>query len=107
MCQGDPNIALSRKYAVLQTILNQNELTGIDVELKKNLKSILTKDGSFSDKIPLLERLGFTVKTDAGKHYKIFFNGDERYCGTLSMTPSDYRGTENFISVFSNLLFGY
>ena len=37
-----------------------------------------------------MEALGFEIKED-GKHYKVLYNGEQRYIQTMSKTPSDWR----------------
>ena len=41
-----------------------------------------------------LMSLGFEI-TEAGKHYKITYRGDQRYMVTVGKTPSDNRSGSN------------
>lgn len=50
-----------------------------------------------------LEDFGFLIE-DGGKHYKIIFQGDERYTFTLPKSGSDHRGGLNAASDIARLL---
>ena len=104
---GDVNTQKSRKADVLRSILSANELTKEDEHIRSEMTSIMSKDGNLNEKVAALKRLGFDVNTDGKKHYKVTFAGDDRYCGILSITPSDHREPLNFVSVLANMLFGY
>lgn len=107
--KDDPNLSKSRKFDVLSDILDHNFPCTTDADLVKCIRSafsdgVLTKEG-----IGCLRASGFDVeKGDRKAHYKVTFNGDERYVAMFSSTPSDKRrGTKNCISDFVNVLFGY
>lgn len=105
----DSNLNSSRKYHVLKSILDGNNMTGKREELIDIFKSAF-KDGSLSsDGIRTLEMNGFTVQKEKGdSHYKIRFGDDNRYQIVFSSTTSDKKcAAENNISAFSNILFGY
>lgn len=105
----DSNLNSSRKYHVLKSILDGNNMTGKREELIDIFKSAF-KDGSLSsDGIRTLEMNGFTVQKEKGdSHYKIRFVDDNRYQIVFPSTTSDKKcAAENNISAFSNILFGY
>lgn len=99
------NLCESRKFHVLQDILGQNQVTGIDNEISEALKNILDQSCNLNaqQKRRLLE-YGFKIET--GKHYKVTFNEDDRYIFTLSKTPGDYRTNLNTLKDAINTLFG-
>ncbi len=101
---SDPNLRESRKYHVLKSIIQENKKTGKDEQIKKLLREILNKDGSFNGaKRRQLNDLGFIV--NEGKHYKITYGNDDRYMFTLSKTTGDYRSNLNAVSRAANKLF--
>ncbi|HAZ61697.1 MAG TPA: hypothetical protein DCY89_09005 [Gammaproteobacteria bacterium] len=51
-----------------------------------------------------LEEMGFTI-SEEGKHYKIVYQGDDRYTFTLPKSGSDYRGGLNAASDIARLLY--
>ncbi|MFO1318556.1 MAG: hypothetical protein U1F52_02985 [Burkholderiales bacterium] len=51
-----------------------------------------------------LEEMGFELSDD-GKHYKIVFQGDDRYSFSLPKSGSDHRGGLNAASDIGRLLF--
>lgn len=95
---------LTRKRSVMSDILEHNAITGKSDAIRDEMRAILRSGAGMTEKISALERLGFTASLE-GKHYKLYFNGDTRYMGTLSNTPSDYRSVDNFVSNYSKLLF--
>ena len=50
-----------------------------------------------------LKELGFSV-SEEGKHFKLTFQGDERYTFSLPKSGSDHRGGLNAASDISNLM---
>jgi hypothetical protein len=48
--------------------------------------------------------MGFAI-SDEGKHYKLVFQGDDRYSFSLAKSGSDHRGGLNAASDISRLLF--
>lgn len=104
--EDDVKLRESRKYHILQSLIQQNEQTETAIEITKILKTILNLDGSFNKaKRRQLNELGFDI--EEGKHYKIIYRGDERYKITLPKTPSDYRSNINTVSDAANKMFGY
>ena len=51
-----------------------------------------------------LEDMGFSISED-GKHFKLVFQGDDRYTFTLPKSGSDWRGGLNAASDIGRLLF--
>jgi hypothetical protein len=50
-----------------------------------------------------LQDIGFDI-SEEGKHYKIIFQGDDRYTFTMPKSGSDYRGGLNLAGDISRLL---
>lgn len=107
--KGDSNLSASRKFHVLEDVLEHNFPCGTDAKLVECIKSAV-KSGTLSkDGIGRLQDAGFTVKKEGRQaHYKVKFNDDERYVAMFAATPSDSaHGAKNFVSDFTNKLFGY
>ena len=99
----DPNQKETRKYHVLQCLLQENEINGKGKILEKDLKEILSRIDRLTAKDrKKLKELGFEEKD--GKHNKLYFHGDERYFLTLAKTPSDKRSSKNAASIVKRLL---
>lgn len=93
---SDYNLSASRKFHVLEDILKRNTQTGKADEIAECLSNIVDKSCSLNaQRKRQLTELGFEIKV--GTHYKVTFNGDERYTFTLSKTASDYRTNTNTI----------
>ena len=108
MMKDDVNLSKSRKADVLKDVLVHNPFSGTDGEITKTLKGAFNDGALTREGIGCLRSLGFVVEKDNGGHYKIALNGDERYQGVYSSTTSDKaRACKNFISDFTNILFGY
>lgn len=104
---GDKNTRVCRKAIVLKNILDNNNVSGKDEEIKSAFKGILG-DGIINNTIINdLERIGFNVVLDTNNHYKLMFNNDDRFKTFMACTRSDHRGNDNMISDFMNTLFGY
>ncbi|SFF67588.1 hypothetical protein SAMN04488120_12225 [Fontimonas thermophila] len=96
----------SRRQHVLRSILEanrleENPLEGRREQLKRLLRGTSTIDGKLRRE---LEDMGFSISED-GKHFKIVFQGDDRYTFTLSKSGSDWRGGRNAASDIGRLLF--
>ena len=105
---GDKNMMLSRKYAVLKDISDNNELTGEDERLRQFIKETVgAKDfhvnAQFRGK---LKAEGFNID-ETKAHPRIWLGDDERFSATLSSTPGDSRAAMNTASDFCNILFAY
>lgn len=96
----------SRRQHVLTSIieankLDDNPLEGRREQLKKLLRGMSTIDGKMRHE---LEDMGFSI-TEDGKHFKLIFQGDDRYTYTLPKSGSDWRGGRNAASDIARLLF--
>lgn len=96
----------SRRQHVLTSVLEANKLDGSPLEahreqLKKLLRGMTTIDGKMRRD---LEDMGFSISED-GKHFKLVFQGDDRYTYTLPKSGSDWRGGLNAASDIARLLF--
>lgn len=96
----------SRRQHVLTSILEANKLENNPLEgrrehLKKLLRGMSTIDGKMRRE---LEGMGFSISED-GKHFKLVFQGDDRYTYTLPKSGSDWRGGLNAASDIARLLF--
>lgn len=96
----------SRRQHVLTSILEANKLDNNPLEgrrehLKKLLRGMSTIDGKMRRE---LEGMGFSISED-GKHFKLVFQGDDRYTYTLPKSGSDWRGGLNAASDIARLLF--
>lgn len=80
-----------RRRDVLEDIIRNNDYTDILSQRKEYIMNLLkTYDGMTPKLRQELESYGFEVK-DGGKHYQLFYKGDQRYVKTMSKTPSDWR----------------
>ena len=69
------------------------------------MKRLLKAYNGMSSKLRQdLEALGFEIKED-GKHYKVLYNGEQRYIQTMSKTPSDWRTGKISSTELSKLAF--
>lgn len=96
----------SRRQHVLHAILAANP-AGEDVagRLRAELKELLRASRDLDARTRRgLEDMGFAI-TDDGKHYKLVFQGDDRYTFTLAKSGGDHRGGLNAASDISRLLF--
>lgn len=94
------------KLPALTSVLETNKLYGNPLEaqrdqLKKLLRGMTTVDGKIRRE---LEHVGFSISDD-GKHFKLAFQGDDRYTYTLPKSGSDQRGGLNAASDIARLLF--
>lgn len=105
LMDSDANLRVARKFHVLENLLGKNAQTGKAEEIAECLRGIIDKSCNLNNqkKRQLIES-GFTV--DVGTHYRVVFNGDERYGFTLSKTAGDYRSNTNTLKDAINTLFG-
>jgi hypothetical protein len=95
----------SRREHVLQSLLKATSRPDTAKKNKDALKEALRGYTALDRKTrKVLEDLGFSI-TEEGKHYKIVFQGDDRYTFTLSKSGSDHRGGLNAASDISKRLF--
>ncbi len=92
----NPDEPKYRQYEILQSIINNNDITGenkrIIGELKRIFKPGFKWNSATKNKI---KSLGFTISE--GDHNKITFH-DNKYMYTVASTPSDDRGIKNLMS---------
>lgn len=79
----------------------QNELATRQAKVKELLSTYTRLTPELRQE---LLNLGITI-TDDGKHYKLAYHGDGRYASVLAKTPSDYRGSKNFVAELNAKLF--
>lgn len=96
----------SRRQHVLQSIFSANILQeNTASDRREQLKSLLRGTSSIDPRVRRgLEDMGFNVSED-GKHYKLVFQGDDRYTYTLPKSGSDWRGGLNAAGDIARLLF--
>jgi hypothetical protein len=94
----------SRRQHVLSSIVQANPPTGEAESMRSRLKALLRDYRSMDAKVKgTLEDMGFEV-SEEGKHFKIVFQGDDRYTFTMPKSGSDHRGGLNLASDISRLL---
>lgn len=95
----------SRRQHVLTSIVQSMPSTDEPSKKRERLKELLRQYRSMTPNIRKgLQDLGFEIHED-GKHYKLIFQGDDRYTYTLPKSGSDHRGGLNAASDISKLLF--
>ena len=94
----------SRRQHILKSIVAANPPTGEAEAMRNRLKSLLRDFRSMEAKVrSALQDMGFEI-SEEGKHYKIVFQGDERYTFTMPKSGSDHRGGLNLAGDISRLL---
>jgi hypothetical protein len=94
-----------RRQHILDALVAANPPTGQAEAYKSALKDLLRDYRSMETKTrDALEEMGFNI-TEEGKHFKLTYQGDERYVFTLAKTGSDYRGGLNAASDIGKRLF--
>ena len=85
----------TRKADVLEDILDNNTYHHLSEERKQRVKALFKGYKNLTGAMRQeLMSLGFEI-TEAGKHYKITYRGDQRYMVTVGKTPSDNRSGSN------------
>lgn len=89
----------TRRKHILDDIIENNLCEDALKKRQERVKALLKgyKILNASMKQELTD-MGFTI-TEDGKHYKLVYNGDNRYMVTLAKTPSDSRSGSNIASV--------
>lgn len=94
----------SRRKHILSSIVSANPSSGEAEAMRGRLKVLLRDFKSMDAKVrSALQGIGFDISED-GKHYKIVFQGDDRYTFTMPKSGSDHRGGLNLASDISRLL---
>ena len=95
----------SRRQHVLAALAAANPPGDGPHDRREHLKALLRDYRHLDAKVERgLRELGFEIEQD-GKHYKLTWQGDERYVVTLPKSGSDHRGGLNSASDFGRLLF--
>lgn len=88
----------TRAYELLEGILELNKLQGEGKAVDETLKRVLSKGENIRERDLLeLKSIGFEVISDSN-HYRLIYNGNEKYVITLHKTPSDSRSGKNLVS---------
>lgn len=103
---GPECVAGSRRQHVLASILSANPAPDdIARSMRERLKDILVGwRGMDARSRRELERIGFSI-TEDGPHYKLLYQGDDRYTFPLPKSGSDHRGGLNAASDIGRFLF--
>jgi len=93
-----------RRQHILNSIVQANPPTGEAEAMRNRLKALLRDFRSMDAKVrSALQAMGFDI-SEEGKHYKIVFQGDDRYTFTMPKSGSDHRGGLNLAGDISRLL---
>ena len=94
----------TRKADVLEDIIENNTYYHLSEERKQRVKALFKGYKNLTGAMRQeLMSLGFEV-TEAGKHYKITYRGDQRYMVTVGKTPSDNRSGSNNAALISKVM---
>jgi hypothetical protein len=95
----------SRRQHILRAVLNRMNTSGLIKSKRDELKDLLRGYKSMDGRTKKgLETIGFAIQED-GKHYKLIFQGDDRYTFSLPKSGSDRRGGLNSASDIAKRLF--
>jgi hypothetical protein len=101
----DRTVRDSRRRHVLSAVAAANPPGGEARERREQLKTLLRDYRRLDAKTERgLRDLGFDIEQD-GKHYKLTYQGDERYVMPLPKSGSDHRGGLNAAADIARLLF--
>ena len=96
----------TRSYRICEDILDTNHKSGEREKIIKVIQSILKNySGMTKDSISKLNSVGISVVDDTKGHYKLSFNGDDRYIVSISHSPSDSRCGLNAITDINRVMF--
>ena len=94
----------TRRADVLGDVLENNPYRHLSDERKQKIKSLFKGYKSISGTMKQeLADMGFEL-TEAGKHYKITYRGDQRYMVTVGKTPSDNRSGSNNAALINKMM---
>lgn len=94
----------SRRQHILNSIVQTNPPTGEAEAMRNRLKTLLRDFRSMDTKVRSeLQDMGFEI-SEEGKHFKLVFQGDDRYTFTMPKSGSDHRGGLNLAGDISRLL---
>lgn len=95
----------SRRQHILISILESNSFERIEEQTARQIKETLRGYKEMGAKVrSTLEKAGFEISPDA-KHWRLVYNGDERYTYILPKTGSDVRGGLNAGSDICGMIF--
>lgn len=93
----------TRRKDAVRDIIDNNDFKHLTEKRAGEIKRMLKTYTGMSAKLRQeMESLDFEI-TEDGKHYKVFYHGDPRYCCTMSKTPSDWRAGKSIVSEITNL----
>lgn len=94
-----------RMRNMIISILDSNDKSDNKEIFLNSVKRILTSDkGLTKQNKKEMKKLGFEI-TEEGKHFKLKFQGDDRYTFTVSKSHSDHRAPKNNYSQFKEYFF--
>ena len=94
-----------RRAHLISDILENNAPSEMEPEYVEDIKNAFSESGELdADSRRTLEDLGFTIES-GGKHWKVVYQGDDRYTFTISKSSSDYRSGKNLASTILKKLF--
>lgn len=94
-----------RRHHILSAVLERIPASSMAAEKREEIKALLRGYRSMDAKTRAgLVQIGFEIQND-GKHYKLIYQGDERYAFVLPKSGSDHRGGLNAASEISRRLF--
>ena len=94
----------TRKADVLEDILDNNPYYHLSDERKQRIKDLFKGYKNLTGAMRQeLQSLGFEI-SEAGKHYKITYGGDQRYMVIVGKTPSDNRSGNNNAALISKTM---
>ncbi len=94
----------SRREHILNSIVKANPPIGESEAMRSRLKALLRDFRNMDAKVRGgLQEMGFEV-SEEGKHFKLVFQGDDRYTFTLPKSGSDHRGGLNAAGDIGRLL---
>ena len=94
----------TRRADVLEDVLESNPYYRLSEERKQRIKNLFKGYKSLTGAMRQeLASLGFEI-TEAGKHYKITYRGDQRYMVTVGKTPSDNRSGSNNAALIGKVM---
>jgi len=95
-----------RKKDLIDDILRANPSDGTRKQMRNELQELLgTYAGPEPRILNSLKRLGFEIHK-GGKHIRLCWHGDDRYHGTLSVSPSDQRAGRCAFGQLQKVMFG-
>ena len=101
---GDVNQRSTRKYHIIQSVLQNNEICDNSKEIISQIRRVFSSDLKMTGALRRdISNLGFSIEDRA--HYKLTYNDDERYAFTMSKTSSDGRAAKNLRSEILKVLF--